>query len=113
MEDGEDAGVIRYDPGMKKRIPHYRIRFAKTPIERIRICKYLGIEQLIEARLPIGRGGFRNCWGHGKISSADIVLMRQPFLKFLLAHPSYHIRHHLLYLRGEVLDSLRFEQITQ
>jgi hypothetical protein len=51
MEDGKDAGVIRDDPSMEKRIPGYGIRLTELAIERVRIGKYIGIEQLIEARL--------------------------------------------------------------
>ena len=38
---------------MKKRIPGHRIRLAKTAIERIRIRKDVGIEQLMEARVSV------------------------------------------------------------
>ena len=67
MEDGEDAGVVCNYPGMKKRIPGDRVPFAKPAIERVRIGKNIGIEQLIEARLPVGYGACRNCCAHENI----------------------------------------------
>ena len=120
MENGQDTGVMRDDPGMKKRIPGYRVRFPKAAIERIRIGKNIGIEQLIEARLPVGRGDCRNCCAHREISpnehrpNALVFALNAPIsLKFLVAHSRYHVQHHVLHFRGEVLDRLRLEQVAQ
>src|SRR5215469_15789391 len=49
MKHGERIGVARDDPFMQKRIPVYRVFAAQPVIERVGICHYLRVKQLIEA----------------------------------------------------------------